>query len=254
MRSTTPLAGVTAVLALLWAGQGISMTSDAAGWTAALDHYCERTAPGLLNEPANALSNLGFLAVAGWFLVRQQRRGWVDFSVIALARVAALVGLGSLLFHTFSNQWSLIADLLPIAIFIYAYFFLGLRRFLGLSTLVAGLAVGGLFLLSPALEAVMRPLLGASAAYAPGLVATFGVAAAVPLLGRGPAPALLVGSGAAFTVALFFRALDQPACEAWPLGTHFLWHLFNAVAVCLALLAAERAGPLQAGGAHAIRG
>jgi hypothetical protein len=219
------------------------MTTDAAGWTAALDHYCERTAPGLWNEPANALSNIGFLVAAGWVIVRQRRRGWVDLPVIALALVAALVGVGSLLFHTFSNQWSLIADLLPIAIFIYAYFFLALRRFLGLGILFAGLAVGGLFLLSPALEAVAQPLLGASAAYAPGLIATFGVAAAVPLLGRGPAPALLVGSGTAFTIALVFRALDQPACEAWPLGTHFLWHLFNGVAVGLALLAAERAGP-----------
>jgi hypothetical protein len=138
-----------AVLTFLWAGPGMPMTTDAAEWTAALDHYCERTAPGLWNEPANALSNIGFLVAAAWVLMRQQRRGWVDLPVIAFALVAALVGVGSLLFHTFSNQWSLIADPLPIAVFIYMYFFLALRRFLGLGILLAGLAVVGLFCSRP---------------------------------------------------------------------------------------------------------
>jgi hypothetical protein len=27
--------------------------------------------------------------------------------------------------------------------------------------------------------------------------------------------------------ALLFRSIDQQACDAFPLGTHFLWHLFN---------------------------
>ena len=246
MRLISSLAISAAVLVLPGAGVGAAMTTEAAGWTAALDHYCERTSPGMWGEPANALSNIGFIVAAGWVLFRQRRLGWVDLSVIALALVAAGVGFGSLLFHTFANEWSLIADLLPIAVFIYAYFFLALRRFLGLGALVAGLTVGGLLLLSPALEALLQPLMGASAAYAPGLIATLGVAAAVPLFGRGPIPSLLVASGVVFSIALFFRALDQPACEAWPLGTHFLWHLFNAGAVALALVAVERTGPLRA--------
>jgi hypothetical protein len=77
-RWTTRRAVSMAVLGVLWAGPGIPMTTEAAGWTAALDHYCERTAPGLWNEPANALSNIGFRVAAGWILVRQQRRGWID--------------------------------------------------------------------------------------------------------------------------------------------------------------------------------
>jgi hypothetical protein len=33
-------------------------------WLAPIDLYCERTAPGLLNEPLNAISNLAFFAAA----------------------------------------------------------------------------------------------------------------------------------------------------------------------------------------------
>ncbi len=31
------------------------------------------------------------------------------------------------------------------------------------------------------------------------------------------------------TVSLVLRSLDAPLCAANPLGTHFLWHLLNAV-------------------------
>ncbi len=27
--------------------------------------------------------------------------------------------------------------------------------------------------------------------------------------------------------ALLFRSIDQQVCDAFPPGTHFLWHLFN---------------------------
>ncbi|MCE2739750.1 MAG: ceramidase [Rhodobacter sp.] len=30
-------------------------------------------------------------------------------------------------------------------------------------------------------------------------------------------------------LATAFRTLDEPLCAVWPMGTHFLWHLLNAV-------------------------
>jgi hypothetical protein len=30
-------------------------------------------------------------------------------------------------------------------------------------------------------------------------------------------------------VSLAFRTLDEPMCGRVPLGTHFMWHLLNAV-------------------------
>lgn len=91
-------------------------------------------------------------------------------------------------------------------------------------------------MLSPMLETVTKPLLGSSATSAPGLIATFGVAFAVPLAGRGPIPRLLAAAGTVFSAALIFRILDAPLCGSWSVGTHFIWHLLNAVALGFALL------------------
>src|SRR5207253_5018558 len=49
----------------------------------------------------------------------------------------AVVGLGSFIFHTLANRWSELADVLPIAVFIYSYFLLAMRRFFGLGAAAA---------------------------------------------------------------------------------------------------------------------
>jgi hypothetical protein len=32
---------------------------------------------------------------------------------------------------------------------------------------------------------------------------------------------------ALLAVSIFFRTIDAAACPAFPIGTHFLWHLLN---------------------------
>lgn len=209
-------------------------------WWTPLDHYCERIGVAYWAEPMNAITNGAFLLAAGLILERQRRFGWTDRPLMILAVLTATVGIGSFLFHTTPTGLTLLADIVPIAVVILSFFFLAMRRFLGRGPVVAGLATAALLLLAPQLGVVMQPILGASSAYAPGLVATFGVAVAVPLFGRGRMPPLLVAAGAAFSVALVFRILDAPMCSTWPIGTHFLWHTFNGIALGLALLAAER--------------
>ncbi|CCF00580.1 ceramidase domain-containing protein [Sinorhizobium fredii] len=233
---------VAALMSFASAAFAMGSGHAAGDWWTPLDHYCERVGVGFWAEPFNALTNGAFIVTAAAMLIRQRRVAWPDKQLCVLAILTASVGVGSFLFHTLANRWSLIADIVPIAVVIYSFFFVALTRFLRLSAAVAGLLTVSLLVLSPTLETLMKPLLGSSASYAPGLIATFGVAAAVPVLGRGPTPRLLVAAGIAFATALVFRMLDAPLCEAWPTGTHFIWHLLNALALGFALFAAERVG------------
>jgi hypothetical protein len=51
--------------------------------------------------------------------------------------------------------------------------------------------------------------------------------------------ALLLAAGM-FVVSLFFRTIDQAFCAAWPLGTHFPWHILNAGVLFILIAAAIR--------------
>jgi hypothetical protein len=57
---------------------------------------------------------------------------------------------------------------------------------------------------------------------------------------------MLVAAGL-FVVSLIFRIVDLDICAAWPLGTHFLWHLFNAAVLYTVLRGAiaERQRPFS---------
>ena len=93
-KATTPntlssLASLAAGLTALPALAATGMDHSGMDWFAALDHYCERVAVGLWDEPFNATSNLAFLVAAGVILVRQRRVAWADKPLAILAAVAA---------------------------------------------------------------------------------------------------------------------------------------------------------------------
>lgn len=86
-----------------------------------MDNYCERTAPGLWGEPANALSNLGFLLASAlllWLLSSQPSSRRAPASVWLLPIMLGVVGLCSLAFHTFATTVTGALDSLSIIVFI----------------------------------------------------------------------------------------------------------------------------------------
>ena len=88
-----------------------------------IDLYCERTGHGFWNEPLNALSNVSFLVAAfvAWrTYLRLERR---DPLAVVLIVLAASIGVGSFLFHTFASGWAELADVIPIWSFV-AFFVL----------------------------------------------------------------------------------------------------------------------------------
>ncbi len=214
-------------------------------WRQQVDYYCERLQPSFWAEPVNALTNALFLMAAVAIILRMRASGRRDLPVMLLAFVVAMTGVGSFLFHTLANRWSLLADVIPIAIFIYGFFFLAMRRFLEMSIVAAVAATvafaGGAYLAAP----MLRPIIGSSAGYVPALLAIFGVGFAAMrskygVRGEETARNLFI-AGSVFFVSLGFRTLDAPLCSILPMGTHFMWHTLNALTLFLLMRAAMRA-------------
>jgi hypothetical protein len=192
----------------------------------AIDAYCERTSAAPWAEPVNAITNLAFIAAA-WVMWR--RSAGLPIAR-ALCMVLAAIGIGSGLFHTFANGVTASLDVAPILVFILIYVFAASRDFLGLTGWRPWAMVAGFV----PYAAITVPLfaridvLGSSAAYAPVPVLILAFAAA--LWRRVSATAVGMTLGAAILIlSLTFRTLDLPLCGRIPLGTHFMWHLLNAV-------------------------
>ncbi|MCT4611480.1 MAG: ceramidase [Pelagimonas sp.] len=193
-------------------------------WTQAVDGYCERVDASYWAEPVNAITNAAFMLVAVLMWQRSFGMGRV------LAAVLFAIGVGSYLFHTHAQPWAALLDVLPILIFVVLYVFVANRDFWGLR----GWALWGLTALFFPYAVVMVPVfglvpgLGGSAGYAPVPLLIF--IYAVLLRHRLPdvARGLAIGAGL-LVLSLTARTIDEPLCTLWPMGTHFLWHMLNAV-------------------------
>ena len=220
-------------------------------WTQAVDIYCERTAPGFWNEPVNAWSNMAFIMAAAWGAVEAARRGLGQWSLWFIIVLAALIGLGSFLFHTFANRWSELADTLPIWTFVAVYLLAAMRWIGGMAprkvtrwagvALIAGIAIafaagfeGGTSAQpSPDRSHSPDPFNG-SLQYLPALaaLAAFSV---LTWLRQHPLRGWIWAATATFVVSLGFRTIDLRVCAAFPTGVHFLWHIFNGLMIALLL-------------------
>ena len=205
-------------------------------WGRAVDLYCERNDPSFWAEPFNAITNASFLIAALVSFTQWRRAGANDWPLLALIVVTAAIGAGSFTFHTVATSGAAKFDTIPIAVFIYGYLLLALRRFLGFSLLVSL----GVLLAFSALnyiegQLVPRGALNGSHAYLPALGALLAVAW---LTRRQPARRWLFAAAGTLAVSLTFRSIDMAVCDALPLGTHFLWHSLNGLALYLLLRAA----------------
>ena len=210
-------------------------------WFAPIDAYCERLGPGLTAEPLNALSNIAFFIAALWAARAALRKG-VEPVIWLLIALVFVIGLGSLAFHTFANQWSELADVLPITLFIYGYLAFALRRFLKLAWWAVASSLAALFLVTVATAHILPPgFMNGSGAYLPALIAS--VIVSLQLLRKGhPAQLNVSLASTILFVSLIFRTADQIVCSILPTGTHFVWHILNGLVLALYLEAAIRYG------------
>jgi hypothetical protein len=209
-------------------------------WFAALDIYCERLAPGLLAEPLNAASNIAYLVAAG--LIWRQCRDDADARRSAV--LIALVGLGSLTFHTVAQVWASWLDIGFILIFMLFCLYRLLRRAFGLAPGWAATALVLFIVADKLLQQVFAgPALYGSQMYLAALSALW-LMAAVARTRRLAAAPYLLAAAACFVVSIVLRTFDLPGCNVWPWGTHFGWHLLTGLVLYL-LARALVAMPIQ---------
>lgn len=195
-------------------------------WTQPVDIYCERMDPSFWAEPVNALTNLAFLLSA--MIMWPRVRGLIWGRVLCV--VLASIGLASGAFHTHAVGWTGLADVLAIVVYALIYIYLANRFFWNMRVGWAVVATAG-FIPYAALTIPLfqyLPGLGESAQYMP--LPVMILAYAWMLRRRFPDTARGLAIGAAILlVSLTFRSIDMPLCPAIPMGTHFMWHVLNAI-------------------------
>ena len=243
-------------------------------WNEAVWLYCERgTASGLLAEPLNALSTLGFLLAAGAALLFYRRLPLAQRSAdhLVLIALTMVTGLGALSFHLYANQASELAHMLPFVLLMLVYFQTALVRLLALppggaaflGALYLSFTLAGLTMSCPFADAPLQPdwsrgiggatsCLNGSAGYLPTLLALAGLAIVLHRRYHKAASSVWLAT-ALFGGAVLFHALDHFLCGVFSLfgpalGTHFLWHLLTAAMVFVllrSLMLHQNKGPVH---------
>lgn len=212
----------------------------------AIDIYCERLDTSFWAEPINAITNLSFILASLFAIYIHKKDGLKDKAFLFLSFMVALIGIGSFLFHTFANTWSSLADTIPIWSFVVLYVFFVIRiifhaswfRIIRVMLIVFVLAYFGFTLANS--EDSGEKILNGSLQYAPALffMAVFAISLYFKrrMLFKYVASAVLV-----FFLSLSFRTVDMHFCESLEIGTHFMWHILNALMLFLLLLTLHKA-------------
>jgi len=178
------------------------------------------------SEPINAVTNAAFF-VAALFVWRLRSQHSSIFAVLI-----ALIGLGSFAFHTWANRLTAVMDVAAIGLYLIAFAYCIPHQWNKRSKLIS---IGSILFLfaSIAISSFIVSGMKASFAWLPSglylgawlaLLVYAGATQKVnPIAGR-----WLWIAVAIFPESLLFRQLDVVWCDTAG-GTHWLWHLLNAV-------------------------
>jgi Ceramidase len=200
-----------------------------------IDIYCERSSAAWDAEPLNATSNVAFFiaAWAVWRLQKKRPNGVLGGPIMALWIIIAVVGLGSLTFHTMATRWAEWADVIPILIFMIVYCWLILTVFFKWPLWLKLLTTLAFFLATFFLESdSFQYVLWGGSMYLPTLF--FMLAVGIGIWKRdADAGKAFFGAALLFAISFAARTIDKPLCGFIPIGTHYGWHIFNAAVLYL---------------------
>ncbi|MER2493631.1 ceramidase domain-containing protein [Catenovulum sediminis] len=206
------------------------------------DYYCERNSADFWAEPINALSNFGFIIaglIALFILYKSPQaqtfqspaRKHHQLILSVLAILISIIGIGSFLFHTFANQWSLFADIVPIYIF-QVLFLLAYPRLVLQFSKTQTVFSFILFIVAVFASKYLPFDINGSEMYLPTILALL-IFNALAKRKNKDSQNYLAYASTLFALSLTLRSIDNAICSILPLGTHFAWHLINACVLYL---------------------
>ena len=203
-----------------------------------IDLYCERLGPQLLSEPINLFSNISFIIAAAihmrWYLVMDVKHKFHKNLYFYLISLVFLIGIGSSLFHSFATRWAMLADVIPIGLFLISFLpiYIWVCHDLQAKYIWALLSY---FILMTAIGSVVpKEMVNGSQNYFGSLLTLYTMGLISKKRHHEGFHNLLMAS-VFLSFSLIFRSLDQEMCSLIPIGTHFLWHLSNGIVLYLCL-------------------
>ena len=191
-------------------------------------NYCERNSLELLAEPLNAFTNILFIIVSLFLLFHYRSK-----KKPLLAFIIFMIGISSFLYHTIPiGIWGAL-DIFFILLFILFYlYFVGNKLFILSRPISILMAIAFLFICYFFGNFFKNTIIGTSAYYLPivfTLYTLYFLLRKKVLIKR----ELFFYTSIIFSISVIFRVLDYYLCSFWHIGTHFIWHILNALTLYL---------------------
>ena len=203
-------------------------------FTRSITDYCERISNGIFSEPINLFSNLLFFISAFLIFKIFKKNKIKELIYWLLLFFITLIGIGSSLWHSFRNPFTLTLDALPIYLFILIFLYLVLRKLLNnkwkplifvTSFIVIQVLISILF--PKALNGSIRHVINA-------LIFVFLI---IWIHKKELLNKYFITSFLLYFFGIIFRSTDIEVCSIFPLGTHFLWHICTSLATYFSVIA-----------------
>ncbi len=189
--------------------------------------YCERASLNNFSfEPLNTISNIGFLLAA--ILLFYKTKGQ-NLSAVLLSFIILTISIGSSLWHIYAKEPYLQGDVLPIMSFILLYIYFFLCQIIKMNKILAIVNVIIFFILNLLVENYLPSnLFNGSIMYVlPSIVLL--IMLIFMLKTNHPLAKNLLYTIIIWSISIFFRTIDFMVCPYIIFGTHFIWHILNAI-------------------------
>ena len=188
-----------------------------------VSYYCERVSVGFFGEPLNAITNIFFMLSA--ILILKFYRDYISFFSISF------IGISSFAFHTYPSSITGLLDVIAIVTFMLIFIIKMYRQILRFkflnSTLIAIFFVVVCYFSGINFQ---NSILGISSYYLPIILHLLFL---IIYFNKKKVAfknlKYLYFSTLLFSGSLTLRIVDNKICSIFPLGTHFIWHIFNAI-------------------------